>query len=179
MCLTFWSLYTLLSLHTLLAPLYADDIELLFLEFKPSDIISIETTQSRLSVMYLWNKSLDDKKTKTKTNKQKNMLKLNDSKTEFFIAISPYSASCLWMSQLQIGAEIIKPSETLRLSFDSELSMSPQITSLCTNLTYHLRNIARIRRVLDRDSCHHLVRSSIFSPDQTVYFCSSPRHQSS
>ena len=41
--------------------------------------------------------------------------------------------------------------------------MSPRITSLCTNLTYHLRNNTRIRWFLDRDSCHHLVRSRILS----------------
>ena len=97
----------------------------------------------------------------------KNMLKLNDSKTEFFVALSPYNKRKLSLDvQLQIGTEIIKPSETVRnlgVLFDSELSMSPQITNLCTNLTYHLRNITRIRRFLDRDSCHHIVRSLVLS----------------
>ena len=41
--------------------------------------------------------------------------------------------------------------------------MSSHVTSLCTNVTYHLRNITRIRRFLDRDSCHHIIRSLVLS----------------
>ena len=142
--------------HNISYHMYADDIQL-FLDFKPADLTSIETALSRLSACIC----------DIKVWMTKNMLKLNDSKTEFFVAISPYNKRKLSLDvQLQIGAEIIKPSETVRnlgVLFDSELSMSPQITSLCTNLTYHLRNITRIRRFLDRDSCHHIVRSLVLS----------------
>ena len=41
--------------------------------------------------------------------------------------------------------------------------MSPHIASLCSSTTYHLRNITRIRRFLDRDSCHQVVRSLVLS----------------
>ena len=138
--------------------MYADDIQL-FLEFKSSDSTSIETALSRLSACIC----------EIKVWMTKNMLKLNESKTEFFVAISHYNKRKLSLDvQLQIGAEIIKLSETVRnlgVLFDSELSMSPQITSLCTNLTYHLPNITRIRRFLDRDSCHH-ISDHLFSPDK-------------
>ena len=41
--------------------------------------------------------------------------------------------------------------------------MTGQVRGLCRTLNYHLRNIARIRRYLDEDSCHHVVRSLVTS----------------
>ena len=43
------------------------------------------------------------------------------------------------------------------------MSMSPQIISLSSSITYHLRNITRIRRYLDFDTCNHVVRSLVLS----------------
>ena len=44
------------------------------------------------------------------------------------------------------------------------MSMSPQIVSLSKNVTFHLRNITRIRRFLkDNNTCNHIVRSLILS----------------
>ena len=37
------------------------------------------------------------------------------------------------------------------------------ISSLCCNLTFHLRNISRIRRYLGFDTCSHVVRSLVLS----------------
>lgn len=142
--------------HHISYHMYADDIQL-FLDFIPSEPTSIQMALSRLSAciceIKLW--------------MTKNMLKLNDSKTEFFIAISSWNKRKLPPGiHLEIGTETVKPSETVRnlgVLFDSHLSMSPHVTSLCTSLTYHLRNITRIRRFLDRDTCHHIVRSLILS----------------
>ena len=74
-----------------------------------------------------------------------NMLKLNDSKTELFIAISPRNKWKLPDGiKLRIGEEWLYPSATVRnlgVVFDSHLTLSSHITDLCKSLTYHLRNM--------------------------------------
>ena len=41
--------------------------------------------------------------------------------------------------------------------------MSTQVTSLSRSITYHLRNISRIRHYLDFETCNHAVRSLVLS----------------
>lgn len=43
------------------------------------------------------------------------------------------------------------------------MTMSAHVKSLCSSLTYQLRNISRIRRFLDFDTCHLVVRALILS----------------
>ena len=145
----------IISKHHIQYHMYADDIQL-FLSFNPSDSSSIQSALSRLSACI----------SEIKSWMTNNMLKLNDKKTEFFIAISSHNKRKMPPVHLQIGTEIVLPSETVRnlgVLFDNQLSMSSHVTSLCTNVTYHLRNITRIRRFLDRDSCHHIIRSLVLS----------------
>ena len=95
-----------------------------------------------------------------------NKLKLNDSKTEFFIAASPYYEKRLPEITLTIGNSCIKPSQTIRnlgAYFDSNMTMASHITNVSRTITFHLRNISRIRRFIDQDTCHHAVRSLILS----------------
>ena len=47
--------------------------------------------------------------------------------------------------------------------FDPVMSMSYQVNSICSSTNYHLRNIARIRKNIDRDTCHHVVRCLVTS----------------
>ena len=37
------------------------------------------------------------------------------------------------------------------------------INSICSSTNYHLRNIARIRKNIDHDTCHHVVRCLVTS----------------
>ena len=95
-----------------------------------------------------------------------NKLKLNDSKTEFFVAASPYNFKNLPDLTLKIGDVSIKPSETIRnlgAFFDVHMNMSAHINSVSRNVTFHLRNIARIRKFVDHSTCHHAVRTLILS----------------
>ena len=95
-----------------------------------------------------------------------NKLKLNDSKTEFFIAASDYYQRQLPDITLTIGDSCIKPSQTIRnlgAFFDSNMSMAAHITNLSRTVTFHLRNITRIRRFIDKDTCHHAIRSLVLS----------------
>ena len=84
-----------------------------------------------------------------------NFLKLNNDKTEFLVITSPYNKR--WMPDicLRIGEENIRPSTSVRnlgVIFDDEMSMSQQVISLMKNITFHLRNITRIRRFLDNEN---------------------------
>ena len=43
------------------------------------------------------------------------------------------------------------------------MTMSSQVSSLCRSVSYHLRNISRIRRFLDYNTCNDIVRSLVLS----------------
>ena len=93
-----------------------------------------------------------------------NKLKLNDSKTEFFIAASAHNLRNIPNVQLNVGSTLISPSETLRnlgVIFDRRMSMSHHISHICSTVTFYLRNIARIRRFIDQSACHNAVRSLV------------------
>ena len=95
-----------------------------------------------------------------------NKLKLNESKTEFFVAASPYYEKRLPEITLTIGNSRIKPSQTIRnlgAYFDSNMTMASHITNVSRTIIFHLRNISRIRRYIDKDTCHHAVSSLILS----------------
>ena len=95
-----------------------------------------------------------------------NMLKLNNEKTEFFVALSPHNKRRMPPVKLLVGNTLIEPTDTVRnlgVVFDTQMSMSPQVASLSRSITFHLRNISRIRRYLDFDTCNHVVRSLILS----------------
>ena len=89
-----------------------------------------------------------------------NKLKLNDSKTEFFVASSAHNLRNLPNVQLNVGSTL--PSETIRnlgVIFHLRLSMSHHISHICSTV----RNIARIRRFIDQSACHNAVRSLVLS----------------
>ncbi|XP_071807967.1 uncharacterized protein [Asterias amurensis] len=95
-----------------------------------------------------------------------NRLKLNEEKTEFLVVISDHLKHLLPAVTLRIGTKIIQPSESVRnlgIVFDTSLSMNAQVTSLCKGLNYQMRNISRIRRFLDKDTCHLVVRALILT----------------
>ncbi|XP_072027830.1 uncharacterized protein [Amphiura filiformis] len=95
-----------------------------------------------------------------------NKLKLNNSKTEFFIAASPHNLTRLSGTTLCIGATEIVPSSSIRnlgVSFDTSLTMSSHVTALCKSLNFILWNISRIRRYIDQNTCSCAMRALILS----------------
>ena len=95
-----------------------------------------------------------------------NKLKLNNGKTEFFIAASPRVINSLPALTLQAGDTTIRSSNTLKnlcVIFYSSMSMAHHVTSVCKSLNFHLRNLNRIRKYIDQQSCHHAVPSLIIS----------------
>ncbi|XP_072051727.1 uncharacterized protein [Amphiura filiformis] len=95
-----------------------------------------------------------------------NKLRLNHSKTEFFIAGTTQGLNKLSPVELKVGNERIKPSTSVRnlgMIFDDHMSMTKHINSLISSVNFHLRNIRRIAKYLDQDTKHHVVRCLILS----------------
>ena len=96
-----------------------------------------------------------------------NKLKLNPDKTEFFIACSPHHDKRLQHLSLPLdGTATILPSTEVRnlgVVFDRHMSMSNHITSLCKSINWQIRNINRIRRFIDFETCANTVRALILS----------------
>jgi hypothetical protein len=135
--------------------IYADDIQV-YAPFDPNDHSLIVTVLNRMSAC------IDE----IKSWMTENRLKFNDDKSEFFIAIPDHLKDRVPPVCLQIGNNTINPTASVRnlgVVFDQSLSMSSQITSLCTSLRYQLRNISRIRKFLDNDTCHLVVRALVLS----------------
>ena len=94
-----------------------------------------------------------------------NKLKLNKSKTDLIYLYSRHNPQTS-LPSIQFGNDSIIPTEAVRnvgAIFDSTLSMVPQVNSLCKTASYHLRNIARIRHLLSKESTEILVHAFVFS----------------
>ena len=95
-----------------------------------------------------------------------NKLKLNDEKTEFFLASSQHNLHHLKDICINICGSIISQSVTIRnlgVIFDQTMSMSEHVKHTAASVNCHLRNIYRILRYITIDSCHKLVRSLVLS----------------
>ena len=120
--------------------MYADDVQL-YTSFNPNDHVSITSALNNLSscivALKIW--------------MQNNMLKLNDDKTESFIAVPPHLRRNVLPVSLNVGDKSISPSDLVRNLgvIYSQMSVSGHVNSLCFSLTYQLRNISRIHRFLD------------------------------
>ena len=133
--------------------LYADDIQL-YVSFDPMTPGALNNALSKLQTCI--------------SNIRKwmvaNKLKLNDSKTYFFVSSSAHNLRNRPNVQLNVGSTLISPSETIRnlgVIFDHRMSMSHHISHICSTVTFYLRNIARIRRFIDQSACHNAVRSLV------------------
>ena len=142
--------------HNVSYHVYADDTQL-YVSFDPKVPGELDSAISQLQ-----NCIFDIKNWMTA-----NKLKLNDSKTEFFIAASPYNYKHLPPNvTLSIGNEHIEPAKTIRnlgAFFDTHMTMSSHITNVSKSVVFHLRNIAKIRKYIDQPTCHHAARSLILS----------------
>jgi hypothetical protein len=156
----FFVLYTnyignIIRQHGINFHIYADDIQL-YLAFDPRIDGAAELALAKLTScikdIHRW--------------MTRNMLKLNNSKTEFFVASSPHNLNKLQDISLKIGNVTINPSSTIKnlgVTFDRTMSMENHVKSVVKTVNFHLRNIYRIRRYITVESCHHLVRSLVLS----------------
>ena len=155
-----FSLYThplgkVIRRHHVNYHMYADDTQL-YVDFDPTVLGEKEKALNILT------SCIDDIIVWMRRNK----LKLNAEKTEFFVAASKNNLSHVQDVSLNIGHSTVTPSTNIRnlgVMFDPVMSMSSQVNSICSSTNYHLRNIARIRKNIDHDTCHHVVRCLVTS----------------
>ena len=96
-----------------------------------------------------------------------NKLKLNDEKTEFFIAAHQQDQDRLSGLTLQLDEDNkFSASSTVRnlgVVFDTKMQMSDQVSAICRAVNFHLSNLWRIRRFIDKDTCAHAARTLIIN----------------
>ncbi len=155
---TLYLLYTspladILRRHNMLFNFYAD-VTQLYTSFTCNDEHDLSSTAQRIEAC------LADIRTWMLLNK----LKLNEDKTELLVIHSRYRPSLVF--SLNCGHDIIIPSDLVRnigVIFDKNMTMIPQINSICKGAFYHLRNIGRIRKFLTSKSTEMLVHAFISS----------------
>ena len=134
---------------------YADDTQL-YLSYDPKVPGDVDAAQRRLTNCIA----------EVKDWMLANKLRLNDTKTEFFLISSPRQINSVLRVNLKIGGSVIAPSSSIKnlgVTFDPHLKMDLQVASICRTVNFHLRNISRIRRFIDHDTCAHAIRSLVLS----------------
>ena len=150
--------------HDLFFHMYADDTQIL-LACPPSYISNgITKLEKCLADVHMW--------------MVENLLKLNPTKTEFIVFGSSHMLQKINVSdiELRIDNTVISPSDSVRnlgVLFDSQMTMSPQIKSVCKATMASVRNIGRVRKYLDNDTTKLLVNSLILSK---MDYCNSLLH---
>ena len=65
---------------------------------------------------------------------------------------------------MTVGESLIAPATTgrdLGAVFDMHMTVVPHVNTLAQSARYHIRNIGKIRRFLDRDSCERIVHAFV------------------
>ena len=97
---------------------------------------------------------------------RRNFLKLNDDKTEVLLIGSRQQLSKIALPGVTVGESLIAPATVVRdlgAVFDTHMTMVPHVNALSQSARYHIRNIGKIRRFLDRDSCEKIVHAFVTS----------------
>jgi hypothetical protein len=97
---------------------------------------------------------------------KKNMLKLNESKTELLIITTKSKKDKVADVTLKVGEDSIKASPCVRdlgSWLDDTLSMRTQVQNTVKAGYYHLRTIGRIRKNLDDDTCAKIINATVTS----------------
>ena len=119
--------------------MYADDTQL-NIAFKPVGWgeLATEVVEACVNDMSSW--------------MRKNKLQLNDSKTEVMIICSVHNHSKVNIPHIQVGDSEIQPVSEVRnivAQLDETLTMRIHVNSLCSRAHFYLRNISKIRHLLD------------------------------
>jgi len=95
-----------------------------------------------------------------------NKLKLNDDKTETILFKNPKVCQGTLDVKLNINDTIITSSKTVKdlgVLLDNDLSMQSQVSSLCRNMYFKLKQIGSVRPFLTTDVAATLVTSLVLS----------------
>ena len=93
-------------------------------------------------------------------------VKLNDQKTDVVVFGTKYKLPLVKDIHITIGGSTMSSSSQVRnlgVIFDSTLSMTNHISTICRTAYMHLHNISRIRRYLTPEATKSLVHAFIMS----------------
>ena len=136
---------------------YADDTQN-YLGFKPQK----DTTANPETCLSTLENCIRDIRSWMKSN----LLKLNDDKTEFLVLGTRKNLETAGNFSLKIGNDIIQQSECIRnlgMFWDKELKGTAHFNQLTSSLYYTIRNVARIRHLIDRDTTKILMQALVLS----------------
>ena len=91
---------------------------------------------------------------------------MNDSKTEYLILEARYQNAVQGIPTLRNGQSDIPCSSNARnigAIFDNNMTMVPQLNSVCRSCYYHLRQLGQIRKYITKDAAATLVHAFISS----------------
>ena len=128
---------------------YADDTQLYVILDKT---LSTSTIEACIDEIRVW--------------MAKNMLKLNDSKTEILLIGSRTQIKIVKQIGVRVGTHMVQSTTGLRnlgAYFDHTMSMSLFISEKCKSLSHPLRSIAKIRKYLTNSTAQSLVNAVITS----------------
>ena len=143
----------ILSRHCLQHHCYADDTQVYrILEFSADWETESDRISSCLGDVQQWMDA--------------NMLKFNQSKTEYVIFHPKHHPIDMQQFGLSIGGQIKHPCETVRnlgVMFDAPMTMEPHVTAVARSCRYYLRSISKIRNCLSQEACQSLISGLVFS----------------
>jgi aerobic-type carbon monoxide dehydrogenase small subunit (CoxS/CutS family) len=154
---TLFTIYTtslghLLRQHGISYHLYADDTQL-YLTCKPEEVdCAVEKLEDIIASVQSW--------------MCKHHLKLNSDKTEFLVISSKPVSKKLKPVHMNINSHIIEPTSMARnigVIMDSHMSMESHVSSICKAAYFHIRNISRLKKYLDKDSLETIIHAFISS----------------
>ena len=93
----------------------------------------------------------------------RNMLKLNDDKTEFIVFKSKRNVNTFAEENVQAGSTIVgitSKIKNLGVIFDLTLSMQTHVNTIAKNCFYYLR---KIRHIISEEECKIIVRTIMIS----------------
>ena len=91
---------------------------------------------------------------------------LNDDKTEFLLLGAKQQLAKVDINSITFGESFVNTKPIVRNLgswFDSQLSMSTHISSLCSSAVFHLHNISRICKLLSPVETKSLVHEFVTS----------------
>ena len=144
-------------LHKLGIPyhFYADDSQL-YLSFDSGDKESFDNTIVKMEQCVA--------AVKTWMNSVK--LKLNDEKTEVILISSPHFSKQISSLNFKAGNTAVTPALSVRnlgVIFDNTLSMKKHVDTVCKSVSFHLRNIGKVRKYISQTAAELLVHSLVSS----------------
>ena len=140
--------------------IYADDTQL-YIYFK------MKVPSSQLETLMILQSCVSEIKCWMAYNK----LKFNDDKSEFLVVCAPWSRDEISVETLTVGKSLVKATISARnfgVHIDHALKMDVHIQKQCQSMMAQLKNIADIRRYLEKQAAEKLIHAFVGQDWTTV-----------